>query len=143
MRVFPHTGGHLVRLEKGEEIHQSLRQFAIEHRLRGGVVRGIGAVCRAELGFYHLEKREYERRLEPDNAELLSLDGNLCWFQDGPFLHAHVVLMRSDFSLSGGHLFRAEIAVTGEFSVIAGDLDLVRVPDPAVGLPLLACGPPA
>lgn len=140
MQVFPHRQGYLIRLQRGEEIHQSLCRFAAEEGWRGGVVRGLGAVHRAELGFYHLDERRYERREEPDNAELLSLEGNLSLFEGRPMLHAHVVLMRKDFSLCGGHLFRADIAVTGEFSLTAGDLDLARVPDAEVGLPLLQRG---
>jgi predicted DNA-binding protein with PD1-like motif len=50
--------------------------------------------------------------------------------------------MKSDFSVCGGHLFRAEISATGEFAVRQADLSLVRSWDETVGLDLLEAGNP-
>ena len=141
MKVFRSEHGFLLRLHKGEEIHEALREAARERGLRGGVVSGVGAVEGSVLGYYHLDRREYERREEPGIAELLSLAGNLSRKDGDPFLHAHAVLMRRDFSLAGGHLFRAVTAVTVELAVTLPDLDLIRLPDREMGLPLLEAGP--
>lgn len=137
MKVFPSGDGYLVRLERGEEIHESLGAFAEDRGIAGASVTGIGAVMRSVVGWYNLESREYERQDVPENTELLSLTGNLCIFEGRPFLHAHVVLARRDYSLTGGHLFRSEIAVTGEFSILQTGLSMTRRPDDAVGLALL------
>jgi predicted DNA-binding protein with PD1-like motif len=141
MRVMESGDGVFVRLERGEEIHPSLTALAADRGWRGAAVTGIGAVDEVEVGFYHLDRREYERRPVPGILELLSLTGNLSLRDGTPFLHAHVVLMDASFALHGGHLFRARIAVTGEFSVRQTDLRMVRVPDEGVGLPLLEGGP--
>lgn len=141
MKVFAGSSGYLIRLERGEEIHESLGTFAREQGIRGGVVQGIGAVHESEVGFYHLEKRVYEKRQIPEITELLSLTGNLSQVDGKPFLHLHVVLMRPDFTVTGGHLFRSTIAVTGEFAFSETGLEVVRLPDPDVGLALLEPGP--
>lgn len=138
MIVLSGGSSFVLRLERGEEIHKTLRAFALDKGIEGAVVSGIGAVESAELGFYHLDRQEYERRALPEITELLSLQGNLCLLEGAPFLHAHVVLMKSDFTLAGGHLFAAAIAVTGEFHVQPTE-SMVRLPDPKVGLPLLNC----
>jgi len=137
MKVFRGNGGYLIRLERGEEVHESLTAWAETAGCEGAVVNGLGAVEDVELGFYHRDRREYERRVEKGPLELLSLTGNLSMVGGRPLLHAHVVLMRDDFSVAGGHLFRARIAVTGEIAVSRTDLRLTRRMNDDVGLPLL------
>jgi predicted DNA-binding protein with PD1-like motif len=137
MKVFAGRDGYLIRLERGEEVHASLTAWAASAGCEGAVLTGLGAVEDVELGFYHLDRREYERRVERGPLELLSLTGNLSVVDETPVLHAHVVLMRDDFTLAGGHLFRARVAVTGEISVARTDLRLTRRRNEEVGLPLL------
>ena len=140
MQVFESADGCLVRLYRGEEIGESLRRLAGERGWRGGEVQGIGAVSHCEIGLYDLASREYVRREEPGILELLGFQGNLSLKDGAPFLHAHVVLLREDFSVAGGHLFRATVAVTGEFTIRMTDLSLRRMPDESVGLHLLEAG---
>lgn len=140
MKVFSARNGFLVRMERGEEIHRTLIEFAREKGIEGAAVQGIGAVRNAELGYYRTDRKEYDRRRLDEPTELLSLSGNLCLLDGTPFLHAHVVLMREDFTVAGGHLFRAEITATGEFAIRDVDLRLTRRPDSDVGLPLLESG---
>jgi len=137
MKGFKTKQGYLVRLERGEEVHAALTSWAAETGLQGAALSGLGAVQDVELGFYHLDRREYERRSEQGPFEILSLTGNLSLVSGRPFLHAHVVLLRDDFTVTGGHLFRAVISVTGEFAITHGDLRLTREPDEEVGLSLL------
>lgn len=137
MKVFRSREGYLLRLERGEEVHASLVRFAQENDITGAVVSGIGAVQDVELGYYNVDRNAYDRREESGSMELLSLTGNLARFEDKPFLHAHVVVMRSDFSIAGGHLFRGTISVTGEISVRQTDLDVARRPAPGMALALL------
>lgn len=140
MKVFSAGDGFLVRLLRGEEIHESLTVFAAEHGISGATVEGIGAIRNVELGFFDPGKRAYDRREIDESTELLSLTGNLCLLEGKPFLHAHVVLMKSDFSVCGGHLFRGEISATGEFAIRQTDLSLIRNMDETIGLALLEAG---
>jgi predicted DNA-binding protein with PD1-like motif len=142
MKVFAGKDGYLIRLVRGEEVHASLTAWAATAGCEGAVLTGLGAVEDVELGFYHRDRREYERRVERGPLELLSLDGNLSVVAGNPVLHAHVVLMRDDFTLAGGHLFRARIAVTGEIAVALTDLRLTRRQEEEVGLPLLEMSDP-
>jgi predicted DNA-binding protein with PD1-like motif len=137
MKIFTAGNGYLLRLETGETVHESLIRFAGERGLEGGVISAIGAVRDVELGFYHLDRREYERRSEEGDLEVVSLTGNLSRLEGKPFLHAHAVLSRPDCTVVGGHLFRAVVAATLEVTVILADLKLTRRPDPRVSLSLL------
>jgi hypothetical protein len=137
MQVFPSKQGYALRLERGEEIHAALGAWAAETGLHGAFVTGLGAVEDVELGFYDLERRVYERRVVRGRFEILSLTGNLSLREGKPFLHAHVALSRDDFTVTGGHLFRAVVTATVEIAVTHADLRLSREPDEDIGLPLL------
>lgn len=137
MQCFESNDGLLVRLQRGEEIQQTLRLLTAERGWRGATAQGIGAVHGAELGYYLLDEQRYERALEPDICELLSCAGNLAVVDGEPMWHLHATLMRRDRSVVGGHLFAAWVAVTAEFAIRQTDLRLTRRHDPAAGLPLL------
>ena len=137
----PSNGGYLVRLSKDEEVFASLGDFAERSGVRTAVLTGIGALKDAELGFYHLDRRDYERRHFAGEAELLGLTGNLSLLEEKPFFHIHVVLGAEDFSAYGGHLFGAKVAVTLEIHLLPMDLRLSRRYDAEVGLNLLSLCP--
>ncbi|MCF8059027.1 MAG: DUF296 domain-containing protein [Bacteriovoracaceae bacterium] len=134
-------GSYLIRLYKDENLFDALGDFAKETKVTCGTFNGIGALKNCELGFYHLEDKHYDRKLFANEAELLSLVGNLSLLDNKPFLHIHTVLGASDFSTYGGHLFSADVAVTAEIIFRPLDLEIHREPDEKIGLSLLnMCG---
>jgi len=139
VKAFPSTDGtrHLLRLDRGEEVLGSLADFAVQERLPGATLSGVGAVEQTELGYFDLRRREYVRRVFADEMELLSLSGNIAWWSGEPVVHAHVLLGGADYAAVGGHLFRATIAVTGEILVAVLDTPLERALDERTGLKLL------
>ena len=73
-----------LRLEKGEELFETLETWAQTHEIKSGHLSGIGALQDTELGAYYLDKKEYGRKVFPDICELLSLEGNLSFNNDKP-----------------------------------------------------------
>ena len=132
---------YLIRLLKDQEIFATLERFALETGVQAGSLTGIGALKNVELGFYHLEQKEYERKHFADEAELLGLTGNLSLLEERPFFHIHAVLGASDFSTYGGHLFSAQVAVTMEIHLTPLHLSVSRKHDPSIGLNLLSLCP--
>lgn len=134
-------GSYLIRLYKDENVFTALEQFAQQANVSCGTLNGIGALKNCELGFYHLDKKEYDRRIFPEEAELLSLVGNLSLLENKPFYHIHTVLGAADFSTYGGHLFNADVAVTAEVIFRPLDLEIHRGHEDDIGLNLLQiCG---
>jgi len=132
---------YLIRLYKDESLFESLERFCIKENIISGTFNGIGALKNCELGFYHLDKKEYEKKVFPQDAELLSLVGNVSLLNKKPFLHIHTVLGASDFSTFGGHLFKAEVAVTAEIIFRPLNLEVHRGFESEIGLNLLQmCG---
>ncbi|HEV3475199.1 MAG TPA: PPC domain-containing DNA-binding protein [Actinomycetota bacterium] len=126
-----------MRFERGEEVMGELASFAAANRIEGAELSGIGAFERAIVGFYNLERQEYDRIPVGDETEVLSLLGNLSITDEGPRVHLHATLSRRDGSAVGGHLFEGVVGATVELFVRETPSPLRRVPDPAAGIPLL------
>jgi predicted DNA-binding protein with PD1-like motif len=89
------------------------------------------------LGFYDIERREYERIPVGEETEVLSFLGNLTVTDEGPRVHAHVTLSRRDGSALGGHLFEGRAGATLEIFVLEVPGVLRRSLDEETGLPLI------
>ena len=121
--------GYALRIDRDEEIFASLRAFAIERRVRAGLVSGLGAVREAELGFFVAGR--YVRRTFTGDFEIGSLTGNFSELDGEPFPHVHIVIAGEDFVAYSGHLFRGVVSVTCEVQVVVdpGVFRRVRRPD--------------
>ena len=64
----------------------------------------IGALSRAELGYYDQVSQKYGRIQIEEPVELVSCSGNISMRDDQPFVHAHAVLSDREGKVRGGHL---------------------------------------
>ena len=126
-----------VVFDRGDEVMEGLLAFAAEHTLSGASLTAIGAFERAVLGYFDVERRDYRRIRVDEQVEVLALAGNIARTEDGPKVHAHVVIGRADGAAHGGHLLQAIVRPTLEVVVVESPTHLRRTSDPATGLPLL------
>lgn len=123
--------------EQGEEAFGALSDFARSHDLSAAQLTAVGAFARATVGWFDREAKDY-RRIEVDQqCELLSLVGDIARADDGPQVHAHVVLGLPDGSTRGGHLLAAEIFPTLEVIVREAPAELRKTSYPDLGLALI------
>jgi predicted DNA-binding protein with PD1-like motif len=95
---------YVVRLESGDPVIETLTAFMAEQGVGFASIGAIGALDRAEVGWWNGVTREYEFHLFEEQMEVLSFQGT-CTLMDGkPFLHLHCMLGRHDLSVIGGHL---------------------------------------
>ncbi|GAA4326209.1 DNA-binding protein [Pigmentiphaga soli] len=126
-----------VILETGDEAVSSLETFARENAITAARFTAIGAFRRATLGYFDWQSKEYERIELDEQAEVLSLVGDIA-LQDGRAkLHAHAVLGRRDGGTRGGHLLEAIVRPTLEVLLTDSPAYLKREFDPEAGLPLI------
>ncbi|MGC9315083.1 MAG: PPC domain-containing DNA-binding protein [bacterium] len=131
-----YDGSYLVCLEIGDDIIAALTEFAKDEGIRGAHFSGIGAIDRAEIGYFDIDKKEYARKTVSGQRELLSLKGNIGIAEGGDIVvHAHVILGDAEMNCVGGHLFSSRISVTGEISVHPVS-DIERSPNSSTGLKL-------
>lgn len=128
----------LIVVSKGQKLVSTLTQDVVDLGLKGGLISGLGALIHVELGYYHLDHKEYLRKTFSEmDYELISLTGNLSLKEGTPYIHVHAALGDNQFRVFGGHLFEAEVAVTAEISIIPLGKMPVRELDPRIGLATL------
>lgn len=138
MEFLTHNDRYFVKLYKDEDLFSCLEKLADQESFKVANLNGIGALKDVELGFYHLDKKEYHRKTFEGEYELLSMVGNCSLLKGKPFFHIHASLSGEDFSCFGGHLFGAKVAVTCEIELRTFPIEIERLPDEEVGLNLLS-----
>lgn len=127
---------YVLRLEKGEEVVESLKKFAKKEDIKLAKVSGIGAVNKATIGlFLTKEKRYFSKELTGD-MEIIALNGSISTMDKEVYLHLHIALGNEDFDIRGGHLNSAEISATGELIIELLDGEVDRKLDEDLGLNL-------
>lgn len=131
------TRTFVIVFEEGEDVLPALEGFAVAQDLTAAEFTGLGAFSGAVLGFFDLDRRDYERIEVDEQVEVLSLVGNVSEFEGKPKLHPHVVLGRRNGSALGGHLLEARVRPTLEVMLTESPRHLRRTTDADTGLPLI------
>lgn len=116
---------YVVRLEKGEEIIESIKTLCQEEGIKLGTISGIGATNKATIGLFKTSTKEYHSKELTGDMEITSLLGNISQMNGEVYLHIHINLADEDNNVFGGHLTSAVISATGEIiiDVIEGIVD--------------------
>ena len=137
--LFSKQGSSFVlRIEQGDDILKTLKDFAERQRIRAAFFEGIGSLYKAKLGHYDFQDtRTYKYETFEEDLEILTLSGNVSRMGPDAIPHAHVTLGRRDFSVIGGHLEEGSLAnmVEINFGRLPGSMEKAK--DSNVGLNLL------
>ena len=123
--------------ETGDEPMGLLERFARENNVTAARFTAIGAFREVVVGYFDWEKKDYLRIPIREQVEVLSLVGDVAIGDNGPKIHAHVVLGKRDGSAHGGHLLKAKVRPTLEVVLTESPAVLVREHDAASGLALI------
>ena len=126
-----------VVFDTGDEATTGLLDFARENDLKTAFFVGVGACRKVTLGFFDLEKKDYEKSVIDEQVEVMSLIGNIAVYENKPRLHAHIVIGKRDSTTHGGHLIEAVVRPTLEVFVTESPLKLTRTLDSETNLPLI------
>ncbi len=117
---------------------EALEKFMQENELPGAWLSGLGGALEATLGFYDLEKKEYQWQTFEGLREVASLTGNIAFDETGkPVFHLHGVFSDQKYQTIGGHVKDLVAGATLELFVHRTYKPLHRKPDPETGLSLL------
>lgn len=124
--------------DTGDEILETLKQFAAEKQLAGSSFKAIGALSHVRMGWFDWEKKEYQTAAEfNEQVELLSLIGDIALKDGKPQVHAHIVVGRRDGTAHGGHLMEARVRPTCELVLTETPTHLQKQVDPEAGIALI------
>ena len=127
----------VLRIDRGEEIVEKVREVAEKEHVRLAEVSALGATDDFTVGVYDLGAKRYDSKTFTGPHEIVSLVGTITE-KDGAFYqHLHLSAGNQNCAVVGGHLNRAVVSVTCEMviRVIPGAVD--RRPDPETGINLL------
>jgi len=128
----------VLRLDRGQELINSLKKFCEEQNIKSGVFSGIGAAHSVILSAYDLDKREYfDSRIE-EGLEISSLHGNISQLDNKVFIHAHGVFSDFDTRCHAGHVKELIVAATGEILLEKFEGKIEREFDKNIGLNLIS-----
>ena len=136
MRHIKTDKGYIIRLDKGEDVFEEIKNFAEQKGITAAEFNGIGAVANVEIGSYNLEKKEYDFRTLKEPLEVVSMIGNVALVDGEQFLHIHAVLSDPDLTCYGGHMNKMLVHVTLEVFLTPHNTKIVRELDEAIGLKL-------
>jgi predicted DNA-binding protein with PD1-like motif len=108
-----------LRLERGDDIHATLRDFCTGHGIANAEVSGIGSVEDPKLAHYSIESRHFTEQQFTGIYEIVSLLGNIALVEGEPFAHLHTTISDTRMTAHGGHLAAGRCSATLELIITA------------------------
>jgi len=128
---------YIVRIDKGEELVETLKQLCTDQNITLGSVSGIGAVNAATIGLFKTATKKYQSTELTGDFEIASLTGNITTMNNETYLHLHIVLADGDHKTYGGHLNAATVSATAEIILHTAPCTINRKFSNTIGLNLL------
>ena len=125
---------YLVRLDRGEEVLESLKAFCAKEDIRLATIQGVGAADMAVIGLYDVDQQTFHSQTLDGPLEISSLTGTVSRMNDEPYLHVHATLCDVSLESRGGHLSACHISANCELAIRVLDGSASRVYDPRTGL---------
>jgi uncharacterized protein len=120
-----------------DDVLTQLQRFCERENVYAAFFYGIGGYRRATLGYYDMQKKEYEPIEVDEQVELASLIGNVTNFEGKPRIHAHCVVGHRDGHTTAGHLLHGVVSPTLEIMVQDSNVPLQRTQRSEIGIPLI------
>lgn len=127
---------YLIRVDKGEEIVDTLKQFCKDNGIKLGSINGIGAINKATIGLFKTATKEYSSKELTGDYEITALNGNISTMKGEVYLHLHINLSDLSYRTYGGHLNSAIVSATCEIIIDVINTGIEREFSEEIGLNL-------
>lgn len=127
---------YVLRLEKGEEVVKTLKDFCKENEIYAGSIKALGACDFIKVGYFDINKKEYFSKDFNGSLEVAFLYGNISKKDDEVYLHFHITFGDEEFNSYSGHLNEAIVSATFEVEIIKENVHLDRKFSEEIGLNL-------
>jgi predicted DNA-binding protein with PD1-like motif len=133
----PGEGTWVLIFETGDEVVATLTTFAAEQKITAASFTAIGAFSSATLAYFDWESKKYEPVSVAEQAEVVTLLGDIALEDGKPKVHAHASLAKRGGAMVGGHLRQAYVRPTLEVILRRSPKHLERQFDAESGLALI------
>ncbi len=127
---------YILRIDKGEEIVETLKKFCEDNDIKLGTITGLGATNNAKVGLYNIEEKKYYSKELTGDHEIAPLYGNISTMDGKVYLHVHANLCNQENKSFGGHLNSAIVSATFEAVIEVIDGEVEREFSEEIGLNL-------
>ena len=116
---------YIVRIDRGEEILEQVRELALKEGIRLASVQALGAVNEFTVGVFRPGEKRYDANVFQGDYEIVSLTGTINTMDGGFYTHLHMSAGDETGHVFGGHLNRAVVSAVCEMVVteIPGSVD--------------------
>lgn len=127
----------IVRMDKGEDIVEQVKNVAIKEKIKLASISALGAINEFTVGVFKTKEKKYYANEFKGDFEIVSLTGTINTMNDEYYSHMHLSAGNDQGQVFGGHLNKAIVSATCEMviQIINGEVD--RYFDEEVGLNLL------
>ena len=115
----------VVRIDKGEEILEKIKEVAIRENIKLATVTALGATNEFTVGVFKTEEKKYYSNSFQGDFEIVSLTGSINTMNDEFYTEIHMSAGDEKGNVFGGHLNKAIVSATCEMfiHVIEGKVD--------------------
>ena len=115
----------VVRIDKGEEILEKIKEVAIKENIKLATVTALGGTNEFTVGVFKTEEKKYYSNSFQGDFEIVSLTGSINTMNDEFYTHIHMSAGDEKGNVFGGHLNKAIVSATCEMfiHVIEGKVD--------------------
>lgn len=126
----------VVRIDKGEEILEQIKELALKENIKLASIAGLGAVHDVTVGVFKTKEKKYYANHFEGDMEIVSLTGSINTMNHEFYSHLHMAVGDEKGNVVGGHLNRAVVSATVEMFVDVIDGVVDRKLDEEIGLNL-------
>lgn len=126
----------VVRIDRGEEILDKIRELAIAENIKLASITALGATNDFTVGVFNTAEKKYYANEFKGAFEIVSLTGTINTMDGQFYTHIHMSAGNDKGEVFGGHLNRAVVSATCEMTVTVIDGEVDRYRDDDVGLNL-------
>lgn len=115
----------VVRIDKGEEILEKIKEVAIRENIKLATVTALGATSDFTVGVFKTEEKKYYSNSFKGDFEIVSLTGSINTMNNEFYTHIHMSAGDEKGNVFSGHLNKAIVSATCEMfiHIIEGKVD--------------------
>lgn len=126
----------VVRIDRGEEILEKIKEIALKEKIKLASISALGATNDFTVGVYKVDEKKYYSNSFKGNFEIVSLTGTINTMNNEFYTHIHMSAGNDKGEVFGGHLNRAIVSATCEMVIDVIDGVVDRYFDEEIGLNL-------